>query len=180
MPRLDAARIGVWRDLRTTVDDIARRVDRDLRDEWDISLAWFDVLASLQRLGGNARPLDLAADLRIPASSISRRLDRLEEEGWIARHHHDERPEDRPGDRTGDRTGNRRVGITDLRAVDIELTRTGRRLWREMNVSFRRAVQVNFATHLGDDEVAALGAILGLLADSPPDVDSVDGSGDLD
>lgn len=170
MPRLDAARIGVWRDLRVTVDDIARRVDRDLRDEWDISLAWFDVLASLQRLGGTARPLDLAADLRIPPSSISRRLDRLEEEGWIARHHSEDRAADRPD--------NRPVGAVDLRAVDIELTRTGRRLWREMNVSFRRAVQVHFATHLGDADIDALRAVLGLVAESPSDGETADASDD--
>jgi DNA-binding MarR family transcriptional regulator len=152
MARLDATRLGAWRDMRVTVDDIERRVDRDLRDEWDISLPWFDVLASLQRLGGTARPLDVAADLGIPASSISRRLDRLEEEGWIARH--------RPALESVDRDGE----PSDLRAVDIELTRTGRRLWREMNVSFRRSVQANFAVHLGDDEVAALRSILDLLA----------------
>ncbi|MDX2380304.1 MAG: MarR family transcriptional regulator [Acidimicrobiia bacterium] len=153
MPRLDATRIGVWRDLRITIDDLARRVDGDLRAEWDISLAWFDVLASLQRFGGSARPLDLAADLRIPASSISRQLDRLEEEGWVARN------------RSGEAPG----GAADLRAVEVELTRTGRRLWREMNVSFRRAVQVHFATHLADDEVDALRAVIGLLTDSPAD-----------
>jgi DNA-binding MarR family transcriptional regulator len=146
--RLDATRIGVWRDLRLTVDEITRRVDHDLRDEWDISLAWFDVLSSLQRLGGRARPLDIAADLRIPGSSISRRLDRLAEEGWIARH--------RPGD------------PTDLRAIEVELTRTGRRLWREMNVSFRRAVQVHFASRLGDAEVGELRTIVELLVPVPP------------
>jgi DNA-binding MarR family transcriptional regulator len=155
MARLDATRIAAWRDMRVTVDDIERRVDRDLRDEWDISLAWFDVLASLQRLGGTARPLDVAADLGIPASSISRRLDRLEEEGWIARH--------RPASEAAHRDGE----LSDLRAVDVELTRTGRRLWREMNVSFRRSVQVNFAIHLGDDEVAALRGVLDLLVDAP-------------
>ena len=153
MPRLDATRIGVWRDLRVTIEDIARRVDEVLRDEWDISLGWFDVLASLQRLGGVARPLDIAADLRVPASSISRRLDRLEEEGWIARHRG-----------TGD----------DLRAVDVELTRTGRRLWREMNVSFRRAVQANFAVHLDDDEIAALRGLIDVL-DEPGDDGGQDG-----
>ncbi len=156
MPRLDATRIGVWRDLRITIDDLARRIDGDLREEWDISLAWFDVLASLQRFGGAARPLELAADLRIPPSSISRRLDRLEEEGWIARH----RPEGRS------------VGTADLRAIEVELTRTGRRLWREMNVSFRRAVQVHFATHLGDDDVESLRTLIGLLTSSPSEADA--------
>lgn len=125
-----------------------------------------------------------AADLRIPPSSISRRLDRLEEEGWIARHHAEgraDRPaERRPEARSEDRPDDRRVGAADLRAVEIELTRTGRRLWREMNVSFRRSVQVNFATHLGDDEVDALGAVLGLLAGPPPDVEGAAGSHDLD
>lgn len=167
MARLDATRIGVWRDLRVTVDDIERRVDRDLRDEWDISLAWFDVLASLQRLGGTARPLDVAADLGIPASSISRRLDRLEEEGWIARH----RPGREAQQRAQHRAPHQDGESADQRAVEVELTRTGRRLWREMNVSFRRSVQVNFAIHLGDVDVTALRSILGLLADaaSSPD-----------
>lgn len=163
MPRLDAARIAVWRDLRITVDDIARRLDRDLRDEWDISLAWFEVLAALQRLGGTGRPVDLAVDLRIPASSISRRLDRLEEEGWIARH----RPTDSEVDATDD--------TNDLRAVEVELTRTGRRLWREMNVSFRRAVQLNFATHLDDEEVDALRTVLRLLETARDGVPADDG-----
>jgi len=56
----------------------------------------------------------VANDLRLPPSSLSRRFDRLEEEGWIARHRH--------------------VDEADLRAVEVELTRTGRRLWREMNL----------------------------------------------
>jgi DNA-binding MarR family transcriptional regulator len=154
VPRLDATRIGVWRDLRVTVDEIARRIDDDLRSEWDISLGWFDVLSSLQRSGGSARPLDVAADLRLPASSISRRLDRLEEEGWIARHRYAE--------------------SSDLRAVEVELTRTGRRLWREMNVSFRRSVQAHFAVNLDDTDVAALRAIMELL-DEPADGDEDEG-----
>jgi DNA-binding MarR family transcriptional regulator len=145
VPRLDATRIGVWRDLRLTVDAIARRIDDDLRAEWDISLGWFDVLSSLQRFGGRARPLDVAADLRLPASSISRRLDRLEEEGWIARHRHAE--------------------SSDLRAVDVELTRTGRRLWREMNVSFRRSLQAHFAVNLDEPDIESLRSILELLGD---------------
>jgi len=152
VPRLDATRLGVWRDLRVTVDGIARRIDDDLRAEWDISLGWFDVLSSLQRLGGSARPLDVAADLRLPASSVSRRLDRLEEEGWIARHRHAE--------------------SSDLRAVEVELTRTGRRLWREMNVSFRRSVQAHFAGALDDPDVAALRSVIELLA---ADAEATDG-----
>jgi DNA-binding MarR family transcriptional regulator len=143
MARLDAARVGTWRGLQAVIGQIERGIDDELRADWDIRLGWFDVLASLQRLGGAARPLDIAADLRLPPSSVSRRLDRLQEEGWVARHRH--------------------VPGADLRAVEVELTRTGRRLWREMNVTYRRAVQAQFAIHLDDGDIAALGRVLDLL-----------------
>ncbi len=143
MARLDASRVAAWRGLQTVVGQIERQIDDELRAEWDIPLGWFDVLASLQRLGGRARPLDVAADLRLPPSSLSRRLDRLQEEGWVARHR------GAPG--------------ADHRAVEVELTRTGRRLWREMAVSYRRAVQARFAMHLDDDDIAAVTRVLDLL-----------------
>lgn len=143
MPRLDNVRVGTWRGLQALVGELERNIDEELRSDWDITIGWFDVLTSLQRLGGLARPLDIASDLRLPASSVSRRLDRLEEEGWIARHRH--------------------IDESDKRAVDIELTKSGRRLWREMNVSYRRAVQSLFATHLDDADIDDLRRILDLL-----------------
>ena len=142
MPRLDAPRVGAWRDLQAVVGQIERDIDEALRDDWDIALGWFDVLASLQRLGGRARPQDVAAELRLPPSSVSRRLDRLEEEGWVARHRHVD---------------------TDRRAVEVELTRTGRRLWREMNVTYRRSLQERVGVRLDDEQVAALREIIELL-----------------
>ncbi len=142
MPRLDAPRVGAWRDLQAVVGQIERDIDEALRDDWDIALGWFDVLASLQRLGGRARPQDVAAELRLPPSSVSRRLDRLEEEGWVARHRHVD---------------------TDRRAVEVELTRTGRRLWREMNVTYRRSLQERVGVRLDDEQVAALREINELL-----------------
>lgn len=143
MARLDANRVAAWRGLQALVGQIERGIDEELRADWDIHLGWFDVLASLQRLGGRARPIDLAADLRLPPSSLSRRLDRLQEEGWIARHR------DVPG--------------ADHRAVEVELTRSGRRLWREMNVSYRRALQGQFAKHLDDDDIADIRRVLDVL-----------------
>lgn len=142
MARLDNVRVETWRDLQALVGSLERRIDDDLREEWDITIGWFDVLTALQRLGGRARPLDVASDLRLPASSLSRRLDRLEEEGWIARHHEVE---------------------PDRRAVEIEMTPSGRRLWREMNVSYRRAVQSAFAVHLDDAHIDSLRRTIDLL-----------------
>ena len=136
MPRLDATRLAAWRDLQRLVLEINRSIDDDLRREWAVPLGSFEVLAALRELDGTARPQDLAAWMRIPASSLSRRLDRLEEEGWIARR--------------------REVDPEDHRAIEIELTRRGRALWREMNVSYRRAVQLRFARMLDDDRIAAV------------------------
>jgi len=144
MARLDATRIAAWRELQSVTGEIERRIDDALLAQWDVPLGWFDVLAGLQRLGGSARPSDLAGELRLVRSSLSRRLDRLEEEGWVER--------TRPAD------------VADQRAVVVELTRRGRPPWREMNVTYRRAVQQHVAGALSDDDVVTLRRVLGQLA----------------
>lgn len=143
MPRLDTNRLEAWRELQSVVTDITRGVDEDLRHEWAVPLGWFDVLAALRQLDGRARPQDVASRMRIPASSLSRRFDRLEEEGWIARH--------------------RQVDPDDHRAVDIELTPRGRTLWREMSVTYRRSVQARFAGRLDDDQIDAIRTVTTLV-----------------
>jgi DNA-binding MarR family transcriptional regulator len=140
MPRLDAARVDAWRDLTSVFAELTRQVDEDLQAQWDIPLAWFEVLAALQRLGGAARPSRVATAMRLPPSSLSRRLDRLADEGWVERH--------------------RGVAGADGRAVVVELTRRGRNLWREMNVTYRRSVQRRFAAHLSDLEIDAIAGLI--------------------
>jgi DNA-binding MarR family transcriptional regulator len=143
MPRLDGNRVAAWRDLQAIGAQLERAIDAELRAEWDISLGWFDVLAALQRRGGLERPTVLADELRLVPSSLSRRIDRLAEEGWVVR---------------------REGALDDQRAVVIELTRRGRVLWREMNVTYRRAVQLHFASWLTDRDVAALRGVLDRVA----------------
>jgi DNA-binding MarR family transcriptional regulator len=145
MPRLDATRVRAWRDIQSIVPEIERRIDEDLRAEWAVPLGWFDVLATLRELDGRARPQDVASAMRIPASSLSRRLDRLEEEGWVRRH--------------------RDVDPDDHRVVEIELTRRGRALWREMNVSYRRSLQARFAVALTDRDITGLNATTRTLSE---------------
>jgi DNA-binding MarR family transcriptional regulator len=144
VPRLDASRVAAWRELQSIVAELERLIDEDVSAEWDVPLGWFDVLAGLQRMGGRARPSDLAAELRLVRSSLSRRLDRLEEEGWVARHHPPH--------------------TDDQRAVVVVLTRRGRALWREMNVTYRRAVQARVSSLLADDDVRHLRRILAAVA----------------
>ncbi len=136
MPRLDATRMTAWRDLQAAVDAARRAIDYDLRSEWALPLAWFEVLAHLRELGGVARPNDVADSMGLPPSSLSRRIDRLEEEGWVVRNHQPD--------------------PADLRAVTVALTPRGKQLWREMNVTYRRAVQQHFLGRLTDEEVAGI------------------------
>ena len=55
MPRLDAERIALLRQLCVVTHSIERRIDSDLVDEFDIPLSWFEVMAALQRAGGSMR-----------------------------------------------------------------------------------------------------------------------------
>jgi DNA-binding MarR family transcriptional regulator len=151
MPRLDAARVNAWRQLQSIVPEIERRIDEDLRAEWAVPLGWFDVLATLRQLDGRAPPQDVASAMRIPASSLSRRLDRLEEEGWVRRH--------------------RDVDPEDHRAVEVELTRRGRALWREMNVTYRRSLQARFAGGLDDTVIDELTSATRALSVNLNDID---------
>lgn len=150
MARLDARRVAAWRGLQARVGEVERAIDAALRDEWDIPLAWFDVLAALQRAGGAARPGELADEIGLPVSSLSRRLDRLEEDGWVSRR--------------------RPARAVDHRAVEVVLTRRGRNLWRAMNVTYRRAVQAEFAAGLGDGQIAVLHEVIDHLTPEPPEI----------
>ncbi len=143
MPRLDAERIALLRGLCRATDAIERQIDADLMAEYEIPLAWFEVMAALQRAGGGLRVSELCAELGEVPSSLSRRLDRMEAEGHVVR-------EGAPVD--GDR-----------RAVTVHLTRDGRLFWRDANVIYRRAVQRHFAQVVTDSDMIALQRLLSKL-----------------
>ena len=143
MPRLDAERIGLWRQLCTVSTVLQRKVDTQLQEEHFISLAWFDCLTAIRDAGGTMRGHELSEALDELPSSLSRRLDRLEEEGYVRRKH-TPLPDDR-------------------RAVSVSLTANGRGAWRDANITFRRMVQQHFAQSLTDTDLAALQRIFGKL-----------------
>lgn len=147
MPRLDAERIGLLRRLSSTTSTINRRIDADLVDEFDLPLAWFEVMASLARHGGAMRVSELCVDLDEIPSSLSRRLDRMEEQGFVER----------------EATPITGSSSSDRRAVTVTLTKAGRAFWRDANVVYRRAVQRHFAQVVTDSDITALHRLLGKL-----------------
>ena len=143
MPRLDAGRVATWRSLGVVAADLQRKVESGLLDDYDLPLPWFEILAALQASGGSMRVGDLSDALHGLPSSLSRRLDRLEEEGFVQR----------AATPTPD----------DKRAVTVSLTREGRAEWRDANVTYRRMVQQHFASALTDTDIAALQRIFSKL-----------------
>jgi DNA-binding MarR family transcriptional regulator len=119
----------------SATNSVTRRIDADLLDEYELPLSWFEVMTALQRAGGSMRVNELRAVLDEVPSSLSRRLDRMEEEGHVAR-------EAANGD--------------DKRAVTVTLTRDGRSLWRDANITYRRAVQRHFNHVVTDSDMVAL------------------------
>lgn len=143
MPRLDAERVALWRRLDATVTVVRRRLDAMLVDEFDLPLPWFEVLAALHRAGGSMRVSRLNVELDEVASSLSRRLDRMEDEGYV------------------ERTPS--IDATDKRAVTVRLTRDGRLLWRDANVAYRRGVQLWFNQVVTDTDLQTMSRVLAKL-----------------
>ena len=144
MPRLDAERIALWRQFCTISSALQRRLDQVLVEEHDLPLTWFDALTAIRNAGGSIRVHELYEVLDEVPSSLSRRLDRLEEEGYVRRKHTPQ-PDDR-------------------RAVTVSLTVDGRGEWRDANITYRRLVQEHFAKRLTDTDIAALQRVFGKLA----------------
>ena len=135
MPRLDAERVALLRSLTSATTSVTRQIDADLTSEFGLTLPWFEVMTALQRAGGSLRVNELRTALDEVPSSLSRRLDRMEAEGYISRK-----------GATGE----------DRRAVTVVLTREGRSLWRDANITYRRAVQRYFNQVVTDSDVLAL------------------------
>jgi DNA-binding MarR family transcriptional regulator len=143
VPRLDADRVATWRTFGVVVADVQRKVEAGLVDDYELPLTWFEVLAALQAAGGAMRVGELCDALHELPSSLSRRLDRLEEHGFVSR----------AATPTPD----------DKRAVTVRLTREGRAEWRDANITYRRMVQQHFASVLSDTDIVALQRIFGKL-----------------
>ncbi|CAB4886215.1 unannotated protein [freshwater metagenome] len=135
----DPERLAVWRSFLVAHASIERSLTLALDEERELQLPWFEVLNALQHAGGKLRVMDLAERLLVSASSLSRQLNRMEDEGFIRRD---------------------RGVVGDHRAVVIVLTRDGRDTWRRANTTYLRVVKRQFTNQLTETDVTNLHRIL--------------------
>jgi DNA-binding MarR family transcriptional regulator len=140
VPRLDAERVALWRRLGRVLGALQREIDLELESAHGVPLAWFDAMSAIRDRGGRLRVGELCDVLGDVASSVSRRIDRMQSAGLVER---SAEPVD------GDR-----------RSVTVALTANGRVVWRDVNVTYRRLVQHRFASRLTDTDVVALQRVL--------------------
>jgi DNA-binding MarR family transcriptional regulator len=108
-PDLDSSPIGIVGRLSRLAREIEDRLEPVYR-EHGLEPGWHDLLATLRRSGGTLRPTDLTNASMLTSSGTTKRLDKLEAAGLIAR--------------TAD--------PDDRRGTLISLTAAGRRLIDEL------------------------------------------------
>jgi DNA-binding MarR family transcriptional regulator len=130
----DRRGLAAWQSLLRAHASLMRELATDLVTKTGLSLGDFDVLAQLALAGGELRMTDLAARAFSSRSGMTRRVDRLVDEGLVRRSNAD----------------------ADARGVVVALTGTGlTRLSETVPVHLHRVSEL-FLERLDDDELAVL------------------------
>ena len=74
-----------WRAFLEAHAAISKQMERELREECDLPLSWYDALVQLHEAGGSLRMHELADHLLLSRSATTRFADRLEGAGFIER-----------------------------------------------------------------------------------------------
>ena len=134
--------LAAWRALIHAHATLMRRLATDLVDEIGLTLGDFDVLAQLGQSGGQMRISELAAQAYSSRSGMTRRIDRLVDEGLVTRANSD----------------------ADGRGVVVGLTDAGvARLAEAAPVHLHRVRQL-FVDRLSDEELVTLASALETVA----------------
>jgi DNA-binding MarR family transcriptional regulator len=127
---LDEGQLAAWRAFLRAHSAMLRRIGRDL-DEADLPpLSWYDVLAALRDAPeGRLRQVELAEQVLLSKSGLSRLVDRIVEGGLVERV----------------------TCPSDRRAFFVSLTDAGRAMLERMWPVYARGVAEDFLPALGQN-----------------------------
>ena len=144
-PRASDWRIGVWRSFLRAHAAVTRELERELLAETGMPLGWYDVLLQLAEASGRRlRMAELADQVLLSRSGLTRLIDRLQAEGLVRR-------EPSPDDARGTFTVLTTEGMSRLRAAaPVHLA----------------GIRKHWLAHFSDDELRQLGGLLGRVVPS--------------
>ena len=82
-PQPDPEHVDIWIALNRSRVALMRRVDKKLREKGLPPLTWYDVLWSVEKRGGAARPSEIIDDLLFEPSALSHMVRRIEAAGLL-------------------------------------------------------------------------------------------------
>lgn len=137
--RLTEEEVAAWDGMLHVHAVVMRAFDELLRAEFDFTIGEFDVLATLQEApdGMSLRMSDLAERVRGSPSRMTRRVEALEELGYVRR----------------------QPDPDDGRAVRAHITDRGNALMNSIARSHHELVRERFLDHLTDVEQRQLAAL---------------------
>ena len=130
--------LGAWKALLKARATLLRQLATDLEKKTGLSLGDFDVLGQLAEAAGSLRMTDLAGRTLSSRSGMTRRIDRMVDEGLVRRANAD----------------------GDARGVVVALTDAGLSRLTETAPVHLRGVAELFVARLDDQELAALESAL--------------------
>jgi DNA-binding MarR family transcriptional regulator len=84
--RSDAVLVDRWRSLLSSYNAVAGQLERDLHDRHGLTMSEYETLDRLTGVDCDKRRMqDLAADMYLSQSALSRAVARLEKEGLVTR-----------------------------------------------------------------------------------------------
>ena len=130
--------MAAWLSFLVAHATVIRTLEQEMEEDQGLPLVWYDVLAQLDRQGGQLRMCDLADLVLLSRSNITRLVDRMAGAGLVKR---EPCPEDRRG----------------MYAV---ITQQGRDALQRAWPGHWRGIVKHFVQHLNQEDVKALYAAL--------------------
>jgi len=142
---LDAPQQHAWRAYLVGTTLLMDRLDRELRDNHDLSLPEYEILVRLsENASGRLRMATLADSVSHSRSRVTHTVTRLERAGLVVRD----------------------ACLSDGRGVEAALTPAGRRVLEEAAVTHVRGVRAFLVDLADEDDFAAVGRVFDRVTDN--------------